>query len=110
MKEIYKLARSCKTFDEFKNKIDKDPNPIMSILEESGITIEEIRSRSKKRELVDMRIIISCYLTNTGMSDSNVGLMIRRNRTTVLYYKRIIDDLLEFDPLFREKFNKVIHN
>ena len=109
MKEIYKLARSCKTFDEFQKLMN--PDPIIRFLSSTGFTIDQLRSKSKKRELVDMRRILSFWLfKNNNYSKSDIALVIRRDRTTVHYYLDMMDSLLDYDPLFREKFNKVIHN
>lgn len=55
------------------------------ICEEQGYTVKEIRSRKRKRELVEQRHDVIRQLAELGYSMPIIGFAVNRDHTTVLY-------------------------
>jgi len=113
MEELYNIAKSCKTYKEFDRAInDKKPKKknhklaiVNGILKLSKLTFKDVRSQKRKRELVDVRMIMSVALLDKGYHPKIIGKYINRDRSTVLHHKKIVSNLLETNKEFKEKYN-----
>jgi len=75
----------------------------------TGITIEELRSKDRRRDLTDMRKIISYHCNKVlGMRTSGIGLILNRDRATMIYSVKLCEQLMDSDEAFRCKFNEIL--
>ena len=81
-----------------------------------GVSVEAIRSKSRKIDLVYRRVILSRYMNeDAGMIQEDVGKMLgNRKHTCVGHYRRIYDSeigsnkfLRELDNVFREGIGSI---
>jgi len=60
------------------------------------VTLEELRSESRKGRIVEARKLLAKYLVDeTGKTEEDAGAMINRHRTSVHYYVKNINERLE---------------
>lgn len=78
----------------------------------TNTSIEDIRSRSRKQELSDLRTMLSviligsdCLNTNKAMEVSHV---INRDRTTILFYLKRHTQLIRFDKEYSGKYASIL--
>lgn len=74
-----------------------------------GITARAMRSKNKKREVVDARQVAMVLILKhiPKANTKTVGQYFKRDHSTVVYAKRKVQDLIETDSLFRFKFDKI---
>lgn len=86
----------------------KSPDLIArQIANELGVSWSELTSRSRRRNLVDARRIIS-YILTRYLSLTDVGKIINRDHASVLFVKRSCADLLETDYKFKNQYGQII--
>lgn len=80
----------------------------MVIRKHTGFALEEIRSESRKRELVDARHLF-CRLAaeRTSKSPREIGKFISRDRVTVLHSIKQTREIPELDDMYNEIRNKL---
>jgi len=75
----------------------------------TGITIDEIESKSRKRELVMARFF--CFKLihkHSNLTLTVIGRKVgRRDHSTVIYGIRSIEDIIETDPKIKKQFNEL---
>lgn len=72
-----------------------------------NITQEQLEGSSRKREVVECRMIIAKLIVDEKlMSYKRVGEIFNRDHTTIVHYMKATDNLMN-DKLFAEKFNFV---
>jgi len=67
-----------------------------------------LKGKNRKREYVDARAIFSYISRKYNFSLAGIGDHIKKDHTTIIHHIRKAGDLLETDPLFLNKYNKVI--
>ena len=82
---------------------------LKAINEYSGLTFDEITSRSKKEKCVYARRIIVHHMSESGFIDGVIANVIRRDRTTVLGIKKKHSDELQYNPEYKEMFDAIIN-
>ena len=70
-----------------------------------NISYYELQNIQRKRKESEARFIVTYYLVKAGYMDCQIGGLLNRDRTTVLYYKKQVSNLLDTDPIFKEKLN-----
>lgn len=82
---------------------------LQQVIATFGIDMKSINSKSRKREIVWARqAAMSLCKKYTTQSVSRIGQVIgNRDHATVLHALKNVDDLLETEVEFREKYNKV---
>lgn len=113
MRKLYDIARICPTYEEFvvvleKNKEAEPKKIVDNILMFTFYRIADIRSKSRLRDLVDVRMIISYVLFKNGYTHQEIGELINRDRCTSLYHCNKVVVLLEHDADFKKLFNKIV--
>ncbi|MEG0760790.1 helix-turn-helix domain-containing protein [Chryseobacterium sp.] len=76
---------------------------IQDILTEFNISMAAIRSTTRKGLLPDLRKIISYELRSQGYTYMQIGAMLNKDHSTVVFYVNEYMNLLRFDKKFREK-------
>lgn len=78
---------------------------IQSVL---NVTIDDMRSASRRRNIVNARFIFSKILHDiTGFSYSHIGQLINRDHATVLYHIKTCRQLIDIDKYFKNMYNEV---
>ena len=78
---------------------------IQSVLD---VTIDDMRSASRRRNIVNARFIFSTILYElTGFSYSHIGRIINRDHATVLYHIKTCRQLIDIDKYFKNMYNEV---
>lgn len=87
---------------------------IRQICSAYGVSVDDVLSRSRKRELCHVRIIIAYIIRNKyRLSYYETGKFINRDHSTITYYVKIYDDLCKYDFSFRDmvaKINDIVSN
>lgn len=66
-------------------------------------------SKSRKRELVELRHIFSYIARKMGFSLLTIGQFLNnRDHSTIINNLRVFDNLIQTDPDFREKYNIIL--
>jgi chromosomal replication initiator protein len=72
------------------------------IFEHGYCTWEQLKGRSRHREVNDIRQICMWVVRNgTSMSFQNVGLIFVRHHATILHAVKHVEAMLQTDPLYR---------
>ena len=61
---------------------------VEEIVAAAGMTMADLRAPSRKRELVEVRRIVAAYLRRRGCSLPEIGRVLNRDHSTVLYLPR----------------------
>ena len=85
------------------------PKEIIQLVSQSvGIPIEEIKSRSRKRELVDARKLMAHFLSNhTSLILEDIGILINTSHSNVVHMKNKLYQLLQTDKQLQRIFNSI---
>lgn len=83
---------------------------IAYISKQTGVTFEQVQSKSRKREFVEARQIAMFVLKNfTNQSLKSIGWQFGgRDHSTVIHAKTTISDLMDTDRGFRAKIEKIL--
>ena len=90
---------------ENKNKIEL----LFNVVEKQmGVNQKEIKGLRKHKEVVIARNIVGCILnTELGLSFKESARAIERDRTTILYYIKVLDNNINYFKFFRENYNAI---
>lgn len=76
---------------------------IQDILTEFNISLEQIKSASRKGSIPDIRKIISFELRSQGLTLMEIGEKLQKDHTSIIFYIKQYESRLRFDKKFREK-------
>lgn len=115
MRKIYELAKKCKTYKEFKQVMEEGINTeaeklVNEYLVNVSMSIEDLKSKNRCREFTDMRMMVSYLLCQEGFHFTQIAQIINRDRTSIIYYCKTVPSLIQHNPDFREKYNKLVGN
>lgn len=80
-------------------------NYVLDVLE---LTLDEFKNKSRKRDLVDARMIIVHTLrTRCHLSYHKIGNLINRDHSAVIYLYQTYSKLIENNTIFKEKTNLI---
>ena len=80
-----------------------------AVFAETGVGYWDIIDSTRKREVVRARIIAAYLIYKyTKLSDNQVAEIIKRDRTTILYYRDMIANVLE-TPAFNKDLHYLYH-
>jgi chromosomal replication initiator protein len=69
-----------------------------------GVTVEEMKSRSRKREYVEARqVMMWYYMKYHKKTEREAGKMFGKDHSTAHYAGETVETLLKSDKLFRKK-------
>ena len=78
-----------------------------AIERQTGITREQIMSKSRKEELVYARRIICYFLREEGASDKEIGCVLNRDRSTIQCYAQNHQQEYKYNAKFRAIFDSI---
>ncbi len=80
------------------------------VINTNGISLEDIKSKSRKREFADPRQICMYVLRRyTTMTTEYIGNYYNRDHTTVVHATKTITGYLEVDSVIRGKVNDIVN-
>lgn len=89
------------------NKITID-DIIYAVSKVRHLTISEIMSMSRKKELAESRHII-CFISQfAGYSSLAIGKALRRDHATILHGRNVALNLMDVDENFKKQVNEAI--
>jgi len=73
-------------------------------------TVEEMHTKKKNRDVVDARNIVMWYAhERRGYTFNTAGKIFGKNHATAIHARNTVNNLIETDRNFRERFNAVLH-
>ena len=75
---------------------------VRAVCQATGIPLENIRKKSRKRELVEARRCIMYFMRKAGFSLQDVGKMFGQDHTTAIHALQKAEDLKFSDPSYRD--------
>jgi chromosomal replication initiation ATPase DnaA len=80
---------------------------LKTIEEETGVTLKEIQSESRKEKLVYARRIIAHYMLKDHHSVHTIADILHRHRTTVINIRATHETEYRYNPRFRTLFDTI---
>lgn len=81
---------------------------LSSYLQPLSVTVEELRSSVRKREIVNARIIISHDLRmKHNKTLMGIATILNKDHASIIYYLEKYEHLMEFDRDFRELVSNI---
>lgn len=77
------------------------------ILERLGLTLEDLRGRSRRSYLCDARVIYAEMMICEGYSTEDVSKALERDRTTIIYYHRVALGHMKYDRVYKLLMSKI---
>ena len=75
----------------------------MSVCAAMNLTTYDPRRRERKNAIV--RIITANVLLRMGYTEGSIGKAMRKNRSTIYYYKETMNTWLEFPGVYKQELN-----
>ena len=72
-----------------------------------GVTVEELTSPCRRRELADARAVVSFILTTHGMGISETARLLHKRHASVIYHARRAAEWLERPILNRRAYDTI---
>ena len=60
---------------------------------------------NRKRQNVIVRVITANVLLRMGYTENSVGKIMKKNRSTIYYYKETMNTWLEFPGVYKQELN-----
>lgn len=69
------------------------------IAKEFGITVQDMKSKSRKAKIIDARrcLVMAMKHFHKNLSDGVIGFAVNYDRTTVYYHSQIHQNIMDFD-------------
>lgn len=80
---------------------------LKSVCEVFDFTFEQIKGKSKKRDLSDARAVLCELWYTAGNTSLSIGKRLNRNHTTILYYRKKHAELSQYDRAYAFKLKRV---
>jgi len=81
-------------------------NAVLTTVAETNL--EALKSKNRCRDYVDARTIFSHISKQHDFTLKSIGRYIRRDHTTIIHHVRKAESLLQTDPFFANKYNRVV--
>ena len=109
---LYCTPTPCKLYSRPYKLGKKDPKPegiINFAAEYFHISVKDMVSKSRKREIVQARMtVMNVLYVNKGISVTRIGQLFNRDHTTVVNAKKVVANLIETDPNFQAAYNHFV--
>lgn len=93
--------------DEFVARVkETDPELIISVVSERlGITVDQIKSNTRKRDIVEARFIAVALImiANPEFTLKKVGEIFNRDHSTIVYARDNFNHLIKTNKVFQDK-------
>ena len=73
----------------------------------SGISVEDLKGKSRKESVSDVRKIIMILLRKRGMSSPFIGDFFSRDHATVLYHEKVANNLKATSRKFTVLYHRI---
>lgn len=87
--------------------ITKPSTIINMISEKSGMPIDIIKSKSRKRNIVEVRQLCMYFIYKAGYTLKQTGLFFKKDHATVIHACKTINNLFETNKVFIEKYKNL---
>jgi hypothetical protein len=74
------------------------------------VFVTDIDLNSRDRNSVDGRKAYSKILRDVGLSYLQIGRTLNKNHATIIHYYKSCNHLVEYDSVFKKKFNLVVND
>ena len=81
----------------------------IEIEEEFGVTLDELKSKSRIRSIVEARHLFCYFAHERGYTYTYIGKFINRDHSSVINGKSNVTDLRKFNDEFKKKFDRLIN-
>lgn len=71
---------------------------------EMNVSLKDFYSKRRFRHIVDCNKLISVLLKEEGIHEQIIASLLKKDRTTILYYFREADNLIKTNPDFRKAY------
>ena len=79
---------------------------ITEYCEKTNTTLEELKSISRKRDLVEKRMIVAYFLRNkVGMTFKDAGKYLHKNHASIIHYVKITERFIGVYPHIKRLYN-----
>ena len=75
--------------------------------EQDDILPEEVVSKTRKRHLVEARMMISKLLLREGITLSEIARFLNKDHATIIHYRNLHDDLMKTEAKYKHKFDQL---
>ena len=90
------------------NQVEEAKIRLFNRAAELGYSTEEILSPSRRMPLPAIRMSIAYKLCKIGVDVYEVARILNRDRTTILFYNRCVEEKYQYDRKLAEVFEKLI--
>jgi hypothetical protein len=89
-------------------KIERDLPLFLRDLIKSLLKVDVKLSRTRKREVVNARMIYSYILRNCGWGYSAIGRSVVKDHATIMHYVRCFENYMKSDSELRNSYNLIL--
>jgi len=84
-------------------------NFLLDYCERVNITLEALKSRNRKRNIVERRMVIAHVLRNrVGLTLTQAGNCINKDHATIIHYNKAIENFLVVYPHIKALYNEAV--
>jgi len=69
-----------------------------------------LKAKDRRRDFADLRTIFSYIARKYNFTVTSIGKYMEKDHTTAIHHFRKAEDLLKTDPVFLEKYTKVVNS
>lgn len=77
---------------------------IKKVCFEMNVSLKEFYSKRRFRHIVDCYKLVSILLKEEGIHEQIIASLLKKNRTSILYYFKEADNLIKTNPDFRKAY------
>jgi chromosomal replication initiation ATPase DnaA len=75
----------------------------------TGVTEKQIKNQDRHKHIVHARKIVGYFCRQElGLTTTECGNIISRDHSTIIYYLSDAEGLFKYDPIFKNKYDKVL--
>ena len=103
----------CNTLESWHTKAGFNVDEyILKCCEVLGISLQDIKGKSRQRDIVNARKMIALHIRNKSAGNLSLGEISRKlsnikDHAKVLYWFKKAEDLLKIDPAFLDKYRAI---
>tara|TARA_R100000458_G_C8239463_1_gene218933 strand:- start:377 stop:835 length:459 start_codon:yes stop_codon:yes gene_type:complete len=91
---------------QYKDNEEPLSNFFTDYCEQVDLTIEELFSKSRKREIVDKRMVLAYLLrTSLGMTYHDIGEALKKNHATIIYAIKNLENFITVYPHIKRLYD-----
>ena len=80
---------------------------MVDFCEKTDVTIEQLKSISRKRDIVEKRMIVAYFLRNKiGLTFNESGKYLNKNHASIIHYVKLTEDFINIYPHIKRLYDK----